>query len=122
MSLLMSGKVALLCQFFAASLAGEHHHGLSKDRMPMMILSLYILFGRGRKGRHPSSDWFFFLVSDWIIGRKWRLLIGSISSDMIGWYYKTFQSTFVSNKFIFGPLRSRMRAPHPSRGSPTGDV
>jgi hypothetical protein len=34
----------------------------------------------------------------------------------------TFQSTFVSNKFIFGPSRSRMRAPHPSRGSPTGDV
>jgi hypothetical protein len=27
-----------------------------------------------------------FLQSDWIIGRKWRLVIGSISSDMIGWY------------------------------------
>jgi hypothetical protein len=22
------------------------------------------------------SDWFFFLASDWLIGRKWRLLIG----------------------------------------------
>ena len=41
---------------------------------------------------------------------------------MIGWYYKTFQSSFALNKFIFGPFRSRMRAPHPYRGSPTGDV
>jgi hypothetical protein len=41
---------------------------------------------------------------------------------MIGWCYKTFQSSFRLNKFIFGPFRSRMRAPHPSRGSPTGDV
>jgi hypothetical protein len=24
------------------------------------------------------------------------------------------------NKFIYGSFRSRMRAPHPSRGSPTG--
>jgi hypothetical protein len=26
----MPGQVALLCKFFAASLAGEHGHGLSK--------------------------------------------------------------------------------------------
>jgi hypothetical protein len=25
------------------------------------------------------SDWFFFLASEWLIGRKWRLLIGQIS-------------------------------------------
>ena len=45
-----------------------------------------------------------------------------LSSDMIGGCYKTFQSSFRLNKFIFGPFRSRMRAPHPSRGSFTGDV
>ena len=44
-----------------------------------------------------------FLQSDWIIGRKWRLVIGSISSDMIGWCYKTFQSCFRLNKFILVP-------------------
>jgi hypothetical protein len=56
-SLLMSGQVALLCKVFAASLAGEHGRRLSsvKDRMPMMILSPYILYGRGRNTRHPSS-------------------------------------------------------------------
>jgi hypothetical protein len=47
---------------------------------------------------------------------------GSISSDVIGCCYKTFQSSFALNKFIIGHFRSRMRAPHPSRGSPTGDV
>jgi hypothetical protein len=30
---------------------------------------------------------------------------------MIGWCYKTFQSSFALNKFIFGPFRLRMRAP-----------
>ena len=30
----------------------------------MRILSPYILFGRGQKRSHLSSDWFFFLVSD----------------------------------------------------------
>ena len=30
MGLHMPGHVALLCKFFAASLAGEHGHGLSK--------------------------------------------------------------------------------------------
>jgi hypothetical protein len=64
----------------------------------------------------------FFLASDWLIGRKCRLLIGQISWLLIGWFYKTFQSSFGLNKFIFGPFRSRMRASHPSRGSPTGDV
>jgi hypothetical protein len=30
------------------------------------------------------SDWFFFMASDWLIGRKWRLLIGQISWLLIG--------------------------------------
>jgi hypothetical protein len=50
----MPGQDSLLCKFFAASLAGEHGRGLSKDRIPMMILSQYILFGRGRITSHPS--------------------------------------------------------------------
>jgi hypothetical protein len=29
------------------------------------------------------SDWFFFLASDWLIGWKWRLLIGHISWVLI---------------------------------------
>jgi hypothetical protein len=64
----------------------------------------------------------FFLASGWLIGRKCRLLIGQISWLLIGWFYKTFQSSFGLNKFIFGPFRSRMGASHPSRGSPMGDV
>jgi hypothetical protein len=33
----------------------------------------------------PLFDWFFFLGSDWIIGRqKWQLLIGQISWLLIG--------------------------------------
>ena len=125
-----------------------------KDRMPMTILSLYILFGRGRNWSHPSSDWFFFLVSDWLmdigfchlidqiswlvivwwsdrkfsklktlyrwcslvswccnllchwlvslqsdwlIGRKWRLLISQISWLLIGWWWSTSQSFFHSD-------------------------
>jgi hypothetical protein len=51
-----------------------------------------------------------------------ELLINSISSDMNGWYYATFQSPFRLIKFIFGTLRTRLRAPHPFRGSATGDV
>jgi hypothetical protein len=51
--------------------------------------------------RHPQG----FPVSDWLIGRKSRLLIGSISSDMISWCYKTFQSSFGLNRFIFCPFR-----------------
>jgi hypothetical protein len=59
MGLHMPGQVGLLCKFFAASLPGVHGHGPSKkDRMPMMILSPYILFVRGCIGSHPSSDWF----------------------------------------------------------------
>ena len=99
-----------------------------------------MLIGRGRRREHLIYEnkregvvsygyWTrtyyktpLFLQSDWIICRKWRLLIGSISSDRIGWYYKTFQSSFGLNKFILGPFRSRMRAPHPSRGSLSGDV
>ena len=50
------------------------------------------------------------------------LWISEISSDMIGWCYRTFQSSFGLNKFILGLFRLRMRAPLPSRGSPTSDV
>jgi hypothetical protein len=53
--------------------------------------------------------------------------IGSISSDVIGWWYKAYQSSFVvglrTNKITpQGNIRSRMRASYPSGGSPTGDV
>jgi hypothetical protein len=52
----------------------------------MTILSLYILFGRGRYWSHPSSDWFFFLVSDWLIDTGFCHLIGQISWLVIVWW------------------------------------
>ena len=36
--LLMSGQVSLLCKFFAASLAGEHGHGLSKRQNANVVV------------------------------------------------------------------------------------
>jgi hypothetical protein len=42
------------------------------------------------------------LLSDWFISSN---LIGSISSDMISWCYKTFQSSFGLNEFIIGHFR-----------------
>ena len=44
-------------------------------RWSRLVVSFCILF----------SDWFLFLGSDWLIGRKWRLLIGQISWLLIGW-------------------------------------
>ena len=107
-----------------------------KRRLLCRILCCYLLNMCNEKNEEKLKkrvDWLFlfvssfligsfFLASDWIINRKLRLLNGSISSDMIGWCYKTFQSSFGLNKFIFGPFRSCMRSPHPSRGSPMGDV
>ena len=40
------------------------------------------------------SDWFFFLASDWLNGRKWRLLIGLISWLLIGSRWNTSQSFY----------------------------
>jgi hypothetical protein len=70
---------------------------------------------------------FCILLSDWLMDTGFYHLIGSISSDVIGWWYKTFQSSFGlslrTNKITPQKhFRSRMRAPIFSRGSPTGDV
>jgi hypothetical protein len=40
---------------------------------------------RGRKRSHPSSDWFFFLVSDWLLDTGPCHLIGQISWLLIAW-------------------------------------
>ena len=80
-----------------------------KRKMEKKGKNVYIV--RSRTYYKSALFWLVqFLQSDWLIGRKYRLLSGSISSDMIGWCYKTFQSSFSLNKFISGPFRSRMRA------------
>jgi hypothetical protein len=43
------------------------------------------------------SDWFFFLASDWLIGRKLGLLIGQISWLLISWRWNTSQSFYHPN-------------------------
>jgi hypothetical protein len=43
---------------------------------------------------NEGSGWFFCLFSGWLWDTGFCHLIGSKSSDVIGWCYKTFQSSF----------------------------
>jgi hypothetical protein len=64
----------------------------------------------------------FFLYPAFLIGSF--LAIGLVQFPVM-WLIgdiKPFNPLFELNKFIIGHIRSRIRAFHPSRGSPTGDI
>jgi hypothetical protein len=68
--LLMPGQVSLLCKFFAASLACEHGHGLSK-RQNANDDSVTVYIVRTRTYYKSPLFWLVqFLQSDWLISQK----------------------------------------------------
>jgi hypothetical protein len=66
----MSNEVRVL----SCSLVSAFNRMKTLFRWSRLVVSFCILL----------SDWFFFMASDWLIGRKWRLLIGQISWLLIG--------------------------------------
>jgi hypothetical protein len=76
----------------------------------------------GKVSYYDGCNWLFLFVSCFLIGSFLAIwLVQFLVMWLVG-DIKPFNPLFELNKFIIGHIRSRIRASHPSRGSPTGDI
>jgi hypothetical protein len=75
----------------------------------------------GKVSYYDGCNWLFLFVSCFLIGSFLAIWLVQFPVMWLVGDIKPFNPLFELNKFIIGHIRSRIRAFHPSRGSPTGD-